>query len=76
LPAGHCARQAARRAQDGGASRCQFGPAPTSRLVSTDCQERMEMRLELIEALMEHDVEKVKVRRTLEAVSSTEYGPS
>jgi len=30
--AGHGARQAARRAQDGGALRCQFGPAPTSRL--------------------------------------------
>ena len=32
--------------------------------------------MELIKAVREHDVEKVKVRRPLEAVSSTESGPS
>ncbi len=32
--------------------------------------------MELIEAVREQDVEKVKVRRPLEAVSSTEHGPS
>jgi hypothetical protein len=32
--------------------------------------------MELIEAVQEEDVEKVKVRRLLEAVSSSEYGPS
>ena len=52
LPAGHGARRAARRArklQDGGASRCQLGQAPTwrldrvaesTRLVSTDAVRR------------------------------------
>jgi hypothetical protein len=33
-------------------------------------------RMELIKAVREQDVEKVKVRRQLEAVSSTESGPS
>ena len=33
-------------------------------------------RMELIKAVREQDVEKVKVRRILEDVSSTEYGPS
>ena len=33
-------------------------------------------RGELIEAVRKQDVEKVKVRRPLEAVSSTEHGPS
>jgi hypothetical protein len=32
--------------------------------------------MELIKAVREQDVEKVKVRRPLEAVSSTESGPS
>ena len=32
--------------------------------------------MELIEAAVNQDWEKVKVRRPLEAVSSTEYGPS
>jgi hypothetical protein len=32
--------------------------------------------MELIEAAKNKDVEKVKVRRLLETVSSTEYGPS
>ena len=32
--------------------------------------------MELIEAVREQDVEKVEVRRPLEAVSSTESGPS
>jgi hypothetical protein len=33
-------------------------------------------RMELIKAVREQDVEKVKVRRPLEAVSSSECGPS
>jgi hypothetical protein len=32
--------------------------------------------MELIKAVQDQDFEKVKVRRPLEAVSSTEYGPS
>jgi hypothetical protein len=43
--------------------------------VSTDAVSFQE-RMELIEAVREEDVEKVKVRRLLEAVSSTDYGPS
>jgi hypothetical protein len=38
--------------------------------------DRYQERMELIEAVQEQDVEKVKVRRPLEAVSRTEYGPS
>ncbi len=36
----------------------------------------LQERMELIKAVEEQDVEKVEVRRILEAVSSTEYGPS
>jgi hypothetical protein len=37
---------------------------------------RFQERMELIEAVKKQDLEKVQVRRPLEAVSSTEYGPS
>ena len=84
--AGHGARHAARRAQDGGASRCQFGPAPTWRLDlewearrGSGVQTRFashERMSPLIEAVKKQDVKKVKVRRLLEAGSSTECCPS
>jgi hypothetical protein len=53
----------------------------SKRLVSTRfaSQGRMELsqeRMELIQAVRKQDVEKVKVRRLLEAVSSTESGPA
>jgi hypothetical protein len=35
-----------------------------------------EERMELIKAVKKQDLEKVKVRRPLKAVSSTKYGPS
>ncbi len=76
MPAGNGVRQAARRAPDGGASRCKFRgstewEAREYRLVHLNPE-----RMELIEAAQEQDVEKVEVRRPLEAVYSTEYGPS
>jgi hypothetical protein len=87
--AGHGARQAARRAKDGGASRCQFGSATfTCSYLEARLSGRLdeareyrsvrfqEERMELIEAVKKQDVEKVKVRRLLEAVTSTESGPS
>ncbi len=81
--AGYGARQAARRAQDGGALRCQFGPAPTSRLdlcgrldEAREYRLASQKRMELIGAVKNQDVEKVEVRRPLEAGSSTESGPS
>ena len=64
----------------------QFGPAPTwrlrlsGRLVRVDEAREYRLnnrgRMELIQAVQEQDVEKVKVRRLLEAVSSTGSGPS
>ncbi len=48
----------------------------STRLVSTDSVRFHQVRMELIEAVEEQDVEMVKVRRLLEAVSSTESGPS
>ena len=65
-PLGMALGQAARRAQDGGASRCQFGPAPTrlsGRLVRVDEAREYRLnnreRMELIEAVQEGDVETV-----------------
>ncbi len=70
----------------------QFGPAPSwrlrlsGRLVRVDEAREYRLgslptresreRMELVEAVKKQDVEKVEVRRLLEAVSSTESGPS
>jgi hypothetical protein len=64
----------------------QFGPVPTwrlrlsGRLVRVDEAREYRLnnrgRMELIQAVQEQDVEKVKVRRLLETVYSTESGPS
>jgi hypothetical protein len=51
-------------------------PSGPTRLVSTDRSTRFEERTELIKAVEDQDVGKVKVRRPLEAVSSCECGPS
>ncbi len=62
-----------------------FGQAPAGgstvlgRLVSRESTRLVSIvqteRMELIDAVKEQDVEKVKVRRPLEAVPGTEYGP-
>ena len=85
MPAGHGARPAVRRARKtaerraaslgrrllGGSTEC--GRLESRRLlVLRFPTKRME---QLIKAVQEQDVEKVKVRRRLEAVSSTECGP-
>ena len=84
MPAGHGARQAARRARKtaerraaswgrrlrGGSTEWEARQAREYRLGS------LQERMELIEAVKEQDVGKVKVRRLLEAVSGAEYGPS
>jgi hypothetical protein len=57
-------------AQDGG----RFGQKFQPRLVST--RTPFASMAELVQAVSEQDVDKVKVRRPLEAVSSSECGPS
>jgi len=78
LLAGHGARQAAHSwaaasqagAQDGGASAAGWaGLSTRSGLVSTDS---FASKMELTQAAGEQDFEKVKVRRPLEVVSSSE----
>ena len=85
LLAGHGARQAARRARKTAERRAaslgrrlrggstKWEARESTRLGSTDSPHK---RMELIQAVKNQDVEKVEVRRPLEAVSSTESGPS
>ena len=84
LLAGHGARQAARRARKtaerraaGFLARPNEGREYRIGSLLTRGESRFSREsMELIQAVSAQDFEKAKVRRPLEAVSSTEYGPS
>jgi hypothetical protein len=88
---GHGARQPARRARKTAERRAaslgrrlrggwaEWEARESTRLGSTDSvrfRRENHERMELVEAVKKQDVEKVEVRRPLEAGSSTEFGPS